>query len=266
MIKTIFAFSDIHLRPLTRHVEYQEQFNKIILEIERIKPDRVVIAGDIFHAKITITNELSQMISKLFKGIIKYSKLIIIPGNHDAIIDSPRLDSISPIIEMLDKEEIVYYKNSGVYIDKWDKSFAWAVWSCLEGQASPEIKEFKCLNKDIHQYIGLFHGVINGSTTDLGFTFTEEGVDVAEFYETDIFIAGDIHKHQTYNYKNYKDTGFGIMCGSAIQNEFGEQPENHGYVLLTYKNGKWDFKLNEIPTDYGYYTIFINSVEEIENL
>jgi len=197
MINNIIATSDWHIRPLKRHDEYKEQFNKFITQVVKTKPDRVVIAGDLFHSKITVSNEMSQIISKVLNALSVHSKVIIIPGNHDAIINSNRMDSITPIVEMLNKDSIVYYKESGVYVDKWDSDVAWAVWSCLENQKAPDIKTFIKENPgQITSFIGLYHGVINGSTTDIGFSFTDEGVDVTEFNLCDVVITGDIHKHQ----------------------------------------------------------------------
>lgn len=267
MINSIIATSDWHIRPIKRHDEYKEQFNKFITQVIKTKPDRVVIAGDLFHSKITVSNEMTQIISKVLNVLAVHTKVIIIPGNHDAIINSNRVDSISPIVDMLNKPNIVYYKQSGVYEDKWDSDVAWCVWSCLENQKAPDIAAYMRTNPGkTTSFIGLYHGVINGSTTDIGFTFTDEGVDPAEFTNTDIFIAGDIHKHQLYTYPNYKGTGKGVMIGSLIQQDFGENVENHGYVFLNYRNGDWEIELNEIENDYGYFTMRINSIDDIDEL
>jgi len=57
-----------------------------------------------------------------------------------------------------------------------------------------------------------------------------------------------------------------IICGSLIQQDFGENVENHGYVYLNYRNNEWEIDLNEIESEYGYFTMKINSVDDIENL
>lgn len=267
MIKTILATSDWHLRPYKRLTEYDEQFIKLIKDIEEQKPDRVVIAGDLFHNKITVSNESIILISNLLNQITKYSKIIIIPGNHDAIIGLDREDSITPIITAMNNPNIAYYKTSGCFEDKWDKDIVWCSWSCLEHQKTPEIKEYKEAHdpKNEKQYIGLYHGVIQGSSTDVGFTFTDHGIDPNDFFHTDFFIAGDIHKHQTFNYKNYKGEGFGFMCGSLIQQDFGETIDKHGYVLLEY-NKTWNYKLKEIDTDYGFHTFTLTDFEKLNTI
>lgn len=264
MIKTIISTSDFHLRPLKRHDEYKKAFNNFIADVKEKKPDRVVLVGDLFHSKITVSNEAYAVLSKLLNALSKYTKIIIIPGNHDAIIDSERLDSISPIIDMMNNPNIIYYKNSGCFKDKWDSEVVWCVWSCLENQKRPEIKEWKSENDENNQkhYIGLYHGVINGSKTPTGFTFVDEGVDTREFYHTDLLLAGDIHLYQTYEYENYKGSTTGIMCGSFIQQNFGEFTENHGYISLEYKNNEWIHELIEVENEHDYHTFNITSFED----
>ena len=268
MLNTIIALADIHIRPLKRHEEFKKVFNQLILSVKDERPDRLVIAGDLFHNKISISNEISLILAKLLNALAKYTKIIIIPGNHDALINSSRLDSISPIIEMINNENIVYYKHSGTYEDKWDNDTVWCVWSCLENQKNPEIKAYKSFN-DLEGkkcYIGLYHGVINGSTTDTGFTFTDEGVEKDEFFETDFFIAGDIHKYQTFDFANYRGKGFGVMVGSLIQQNFGESSENHGFILLENEKSGWKHTLNELENESSFHTFEMNSFEELNNL
>jgi DNA repair exonuclease SbcCD nuclease subunit len=262
MINSIIAFSDIHIRTLKRHDEFKEQFKKLIIEIKNKKPDRVVIAGDLFHSKIIVTNEMISILAKLLNGIAKFSKVIIIPGNHDTIIDSPRLDSITPIIEMLNNDNIVYYKESGCFIDKWDNDLVWAVWSCLENQKNPDIKEFKRENPN-KNYVGLYHGVVNGFSTDVGFIFNDEGIDVNEFSDCDVVITGDIHKHQVLKTDNNVSV---FSCSSLIQQDFGESLNNHGFIDLKFKNNKWSFELVEVPTDYGFFTFELNNIENLVNI
>lgn len=54
-----------------------------------------------------------------------------------------------------------------------------------------------------------------------------------------------------------------VMPGSMIAQDFGESVTGHGYVL-------WDIKTRlheqiDLPSDYGFYTFKIKSIEDIEN-
>jgi hypothetical protein len=47
-----------------------------------------------------------------------------------------------------------------------------------------------------------------------------------------------------------------------IQQDFGEDPHNHGYVLWDVETK--EHKLIKLPSDYGFYTFKIKSIEDIE--
>ena len=50
MIKTIAHVADIHIRKTpTRNEEYQFVFNNLLKSLQEIKPDRIVIVGDLVH-------------------------------------------------------------------------------------------------------------------------------------------------------------------------------------------------------------------------
>ena len=53
----IVHLADIHIHNLQRHDEYRNQFIKIYNELIQIKPDRIVIVGDLFEEFVSITNE-----------------------------------------------------------------------------------------------------------------------------------------------------------------------------------------------------------------
>ena len=73
----------------------------------------MVIAGDIAHQKINISNEQLMLTSWFLEQLGEFGKVVIIPGNHDFLENNTqRLDSISPIVELLYDEPIVYYKDS----------------------------------------------------------------------------------------------------------------------------------------------------------
>ena len=85
---------------------------------------RVVITGDIAHQKINISNEQLLLTSWFISEIVeKISKVIIIPGNHDFLENNhSRVDSITPMVELLKNPDISFFKDFGVYDDdniKW---------------------------------------------------------------------------------------------------------------------------------------------------
>lgn len=194
MIKKIIHFSDLHIRTYQLHPQYKKQFKLLISDIKKQIGDldfnecRIVITGDIVHSKINISNEQILLTSWLFNELSSYCPLIIIPGNHDFLENNTmRIDSITPIIELMNNENIKYYKDYGVYTDE---NINWVVYSLYQFNERPEIEK---INDNIN--VGLFHGQIQGLKTDLGFEF-QDGYDKTNFHGCDIVLCGDIHLRQ----------------------------------------------------------------------
>ena len=69
-LKHIHHISDIQIRNLKRHKEYNEVFERTYEEIRKNKDNSVVyIGGDIAHSKTDMSPELIQMLSDLFVNL-----------------------------------------------------------------------------------------------------------------------------------------------------------------------------------------------------
>jgi DNA repair exonuclease SbcCD nuclease subunit len=201
MIKKIIHIADLHIRTFQLHDMYKKQFKLLLEDIKKqvegydYDEIRVVIAGDIAHQKINVSNEQMLLTSWFFKQIVdKIGKLIIIPGNHDFLENNhSRVDSITPVVELLNNPNITYYRDSGVYDDD---NVKWVVYSLYQHNQRPDF-----IKEDDGLYVGLFHGPIQGFTTDLGFSF-DDAYDKINFRDCDIVLCGDIHKRAIVNIEN----------------------------------------------------------------
>jgi 3',5'-cyclic AMP phosphodiesterase CpdA len=189
MIKKLIHFSDLHIRLFKDHDLYKSILETAIEQWRELEPDRIVFTGDLVHSKNQLTPELIDIVRWLLTECASITKTIIIPGNHDAVISNlDRLDALSPIIDSLDNDNIVYYKDRGIYEDE---NVSWCVYSQFQGNIPPDIIEAKGTK------IGLFHGPIQGLKTDLGFEFGEEAYSLSKFDGLEIVLCGDIHLRQT---------------------------------------------------------------------
>ena len=266
IVKTITHLSDLHCRNYNRKEEYYEQFKKFLKEQLKIKPDRIIITGDILHNKgIGMSPELIQMVSWFFRECSFISPLIILVGNHDAnLSNTDRLDGLSPIINALNIPDIWYFKESGNYNDVYDNNVVYCVWSCLEEQKTPQLKKYKEKydpdNKKI--YITLFHGIVSGAKNDIGYQFSSS-FDIINFSDSDLICLGDIHAHQMLELKEDNRTITAIYAGSFLSQNYSES-NNKGYVLYRIKdknNISYEFK--KIDNDFGFYII---QLEGFDNL
>ena len=251
MIKKLTHFSDLHIRLFKDHDLYRDIIRDMLSRFEQIKPDRIVFTGDLVHSKNQMTPELIEIVAWVLTECSKIAKTILIPGNHDFLVNNTeRLDALSPIINSLNSENIVYYKDRGIYEDE---NISWCVYSQYQGNIPPDIVDAKGTK------IGLFHGPIQGMKTDLGFDFGEEAYDVEKFNGLETVLCGDIHKRQEFNFK----TGKGYMIGSPIQQNIGESIGRHGYGIYDVETKEYSYV--DLPNPKPFLKFSIKSFEDIEN-
>ena len=69
-LKYIHHISDIQIRNLKRHIEYEEVFERTYEQVKKHKDNAVVyIGGDIAHSKTEMSPELVDQLSRLFKNL-----------------------------------------------------------------------------------------------------------------------------------------------------------------------------------------------------
>ena len=243
-IKYIHHISDVHIRNLKRHAEYEQVFEKLYKKIKQNREDSIIyIGGDIAHSKTDMSPELVDQTSRFLKSLSEICPTIVITGNHDCNLNNlNRLDVLTPIINNLNLPNLHYLKRSGVY-DIADMSFVvWDVWEDEEDYI--KASDFKADTKVV-----LYHGTVDRSKTDVGFSLPGK-VTIDYFDGYDLGLIGDIHKRQ------YLDKEKTIAyCGSLIQQNHGESI-GHGYLLWEVPTRTGEYI--EIPNDYGYYTIDID--------
>lgn len=265
MIKKIIHLSDIHVKTFQLHDLYKKQFEKFINEINEhltqwnldgitFDEIRIVITGDLVHNKINISNEQLMLLSWFLRELTKFGKLVIIPGNHDFLENNTqRMDSITPVVELLNNPHITYLKDSGDYVDT-DGNVQWVVYSLYQHNVRPEFTKQKGLLT-----VGLFHGPIMGLSTDMGFEF-EDAYDKLNFVGLDLLLCGDIHKRQTFS---LPEGGKAVMIGSLIQQNFGETVKHHGYGIYDVPTDTYTF--HDLENEQPFLHFSISDITDIED-
>jgi DNA repair exonuclease SbcCD nuclease subunit len=251
MIKRLIHFSDLHIRLFKDHELYRGILEQAFKEWASIQPDRIVFTGDLVHSKNQMTPELVEFVAWVLSECAKIAKTIVIIGNHDFLENNnTRLDALTPIIDSLKNENIVYLKNRGVYDDD---NVNWCVYSLMEHNIPPDIQ------KSDKKNIGLFHGPIQGLYTDIGYKF-EDGFDSSRFAGCDLVLCGDIHKRQVFPIPNERKA---YMVGSTIQQNFGETVRKHGFGIYTVNEDKYDFV--DLDNPKPFLSFKIKSIEDLVN-
>lgn len=267
MVKYIISIGDIHVRNFKRMDETGEFLEKFVNYckefVKQHSPDevRIVIAGDLFDQKITVSNESKTYVSWLLRRLNEITKTYVICGNHDYLMNNAaRMCSLTPIFTMSDFKNCKYLDKelgyiSGIYEDE---NVAFCLYSTFEDFNRPEIDLYKKQNPD-KVMVGLIHADINGATTDVG-RVTDKGLNPLHFEGLDFVIAGHIHKRQEIKKNGVKI----VYCGSLIQQDMGENLTGHGGVIWDVEKKTWKpFDLDK--GEYGYYKFVVNDIEDIEN-
>lgn len=258
MVKYIVHISDLHIRTYQNHSLYEDLFYSLIKDLREKLSDyneeeiRIVITGDLVHQKITISNEQLLILSSLLIDLSSLGKVIIIPGNHDFLVNNVgRIDTITPVVELLKSDNIKYYRDMGVYDDE---NIRWVVYSLYQNNEKPEYEK-----ETGFKYIGLYHGQIDGLSTDMGHVF-EDKYSQLNFIGCDLVLCGDIHKRQTFT---LPDGGKGVMIGSLIQQNYGENVNNHGYGLYNVEKDEYNF--HDVKNEQPFLHFKITDIKDIEN-
>ena len=246
-VDKIYHLADLHIRNLKRHKEYREVFQKFLQNVDKdnIENSIIYLAGDIAHAKTEMSPELVREISWFLTECANRKHTFLITGNHDCNLNNNyRLDVLTPIVENLQNDRIHYLRDTGVYPFH---NITFVVYSILDKQENWPKGELV----DGENTICLFHGPVNDSTTDIGYTVSSNSFTTEMFDGFDMVMLGDIHKRQTLGRPTI------AYAGSMIQQNHGESLEKHGYLL-------WDvdsrtFEEFEIPNDYGFYTLDVDN-------
>lgn len=244
-IDKIFHISDIHIRTLKRHDEFNKVFDNMFLHIAQHATDSsiCVVSGDIVHSKLEMSPELINMLTKFFRGFT--IPTIVILGNHDMNLNNlNRLDALSPVLDVINNPNIHFIKDNGLF------EMGGVVFNHMAVDVQPE-KYIKAKDFDAPYKIALHHGAVNSAVTDVGFEIENDHVTTELFEGHDLTLLGDIHKPaQFLNIE--KTIGY---PGSLIQQNHGEALD-HGILVWDLPSKSAEFI--QVHNEYGYVTFEVN--------
>lgn len=243
-----------------RYEDFFIAFENFITEVEKIKPDVCIIAGDIFDKKEINSNTLSrtEVLLNRLKATVK-KQIIAIEGNHD---NSKNLEeSWLKYLEEQGIWKLFYYnkdfkENNCLKID--DVNFYPVGYpGFMIDEALTELSEKLNPNE---KNIVIVHTGISGGTNTLPGLVSTSVIDL--FKDKAIYIAGGhIHSYTTYP----KEKPYFFVSGSLeFSNVKNESSDKKGFIIFDTDNNNHEFievehrKRIKVKFDY-------NNIDEIEN-
>jgi len=255
MVKLIVHCADIHIRKNpARHEEYREQFEKFYKSLEEKRPDRIVIVGDLYHDYIELEGEAQILMGEFLNRLSQLTdKVIITRGNHDLRKKAlNRTDTIKAITTLINNPKVLYLDHSDFYVDD---NIVWVVHHHREG-INPwvDIPHTKDPSKT---YIDLYHNPVQDCLGHNGLPLKNDKYSVTDF-KGDFSYLGDIHLTQFFKKRRV------AFPGSLIQQDFGEAPEGHGYLLWNIETKKVE-KI-DIPNDHNFINFDADTTMDYDNI
>lgn len=248
-IDQIVHISDVHIRNLKRHEEYNQVFKRVYAHVKKLKratPNTLVfLGGDLAHAKTDMSPELVDMMQAFLKALADITEVVIILGNHDMnIANQGRLDVVSPVVDALAHPGIHFLRETGVYTLA---NVDFSVMAVFDDQAN--YVPASAIDGD-NIKIALYHGIVDRAKNDSGMELMNKKVQPSVFDGYDLALLGDIHTLQWLDERKRI-----AYSSSLIQQGHGETVENHGFIVwrLDGPSG-FSSEFVQVQNDYGYYT------------
>jgi len=257
-IDKIFHLADIHLRLYNRQDEYNAVFETLYEKLlkRKTKNSIIFIAGDLFHSKNILSPELVYYGQKFLRSLSEIAPVVIIPGNHDmTMANKKRMDAITPVISSLKDCNIIYSKNTEI-LEFENLSIAHS--SVYNQIQIPSDK----LNKNKLKF-ATYHGVLNGSTNEYGFTFESDKFNITSFNGYDGVLLGDIHKLQNLQEYHIEEI--------EVDEDDLDKYLNDGYEISPLKLSPNGIKLedtssNKLASSISLNVLFLQSVPNPSHL
>jgi DNA repair exonuclease SbcCD nuclease subunit len=123
-----------------------------------------------------------------------------------------------------------------------------------------DLPKFPDINGNVKYKLALFHGTFASAKLYNGKSIEEilNPYPLEWVSSFDYVLLGDIHKRQVFSYKNKTICGY---AGSLIQQNFGEDIINHGYLIWDLYNK--DIKKVNVYNKRGFINIKENENKDI---
>jgi len=252
--------ADWHIAVLTRTLGERSAYRRanaslkgLVECVKRLKPEVLIISGDVFHHHHPSSLDMLLFIRTLAKVLKLGITVLIIPGNHDCAGKraGTALDFLAPLSASFSNLHIAIRKPKVVVID--NTTFVMWPWNRL-----PKKKDKKLIKNTPRPRIGILHVPIWGArmSKDGAKLLSGFSIEVANktMKEMDLkfLLLGHVHEFQVMS------KGRVIYPGSLLQTKFNETPRK-GVVFLDTNKDKVKF----IPIQGPSRLLTVDSIDKV---
>jgi DNA repair exonuclease SbcCD nuclease subunit len=210
------------------NLAFQEAINRIIA----IKPDAVVIAGDLFHS-VRPSNAVVTFCFRQLRKLVRElgAPVVIVGGNHEA----PKRVDTGSVLQLFSEIDGVYVADAGREVFTFSEK-GLAI-TCLPHAAFAELSSLQLRADDRFAYnVLVAHAQVNeGWVSDFG----GAEVDLASLkpHEWDYIALGHVHIHRLVG----RQAAYSGAIEHTSTNIWGEARELKGFLEVQLASGKRTF-------------------------
>ena len=222
-ITKVAHIADVHIpKNHKRHSEYRQVFANLTSSLREQKPERIVIAGDLYHDKLNISNEANILAADFLNSLAEIAPVRLTRGNHDIdlVKKDQRMDCIKTLVHLIRNPRIVYYSETGFFTDEnlifvvWHHGDHYSPWNELAkpvAERNPNfyagpmntllktagsIEAIKAEGK--YTFIDLYHDPVKGCHMANGMVLEKDSYLSVHDFQGDLAMLGDIHARQYF--------------------------------------------------------------------
>ena len=221
------AFATLDERGLnSRLTSIIAEFRRIADEVKKVGGDFIVVAGDVFQVRGSVSPEVFNPVSELFEELSDDGVCVFgIPGNHD--LTTKETTELGSSVKMLGKNAVFLHQPEIIHFPQ----VAMVPWvSTAIGTLEAIEKLANELGTSVSRYDLIGHRGLDGTLSNMPASgFTAEAV--AEFGFKRAFF-GDYHHHRDFGNNVYS-------IGALTHHNWGDVGTKAGFLMVHHDHVQW---------------------------
>lgn len=195
--------------------------------------DKLIVAGDIFHARKSIEHTVLDRVYSKWRDVEDiFDEVFVVTGNHDMSVSGDGSLSIRGL-----ESQVTTVFSEPFALDIEGVPFGMLPYTEEEGELEDALELFDNARvKYIVGHLGVLGGLVGPSDFEVPGKFSPEALAPTKGHDWKVFL-GHFHKHQDVDDRI-------TYIGSPLQLGWGERGEEKGFIMLNPRDGSTEFVEN----------------------
>jgi len=230
----IAHLSDLHIRPRERATEYATGLRDAVGSVAREHPDLIIVTGDLLHNGSLVGTSGIVLLRDFVAALAELAPVKVLEGNHDyaradtgpGMLEALLRDTPADLLEGVTRcgDVVIAAMSARAVLAPMSSS----------GEYSASRPEWPDPG-DLRELYGAAAAIAVAHVTldDVVPRAAARGYDLAWVGGYDAALLGDVHSPRGGSCASGAGPAFWAYAGSLFQQNFGEAPTGHGFLVWT---------------------------------